>query len=763
MKRPGIRAKVAFVAVAVLVAALGLSTAVSQWFFAEEYGKVQWDKTRAVAKTLHLQLDRLLKLGIDLHDITGFEEQCTDIVKGRQDVAYAMVFDVNGKVLFQDQNIRTSSVAIDQGARAAITKHGETERLYRGRDGGYMEVIIPVLSTTGEHVGAIRVGTPQSVVSERVARVVVSSVVVSLLAIILSILTIYLAVSRWVTGPITDLLGLIRNRTGEQQPPGGTAPWDEMTELSDSFRMMMDDLERSTVSREYFNGIISSMMDSLMIVRRDGRVKMANSAALGLLGYSEEEIVGTPARLILPSTYEEHCPECAPPFRESVQAVCRTREGALVPILFSCTPLSGKGGDGDAVCTWTDITALKKSEEEREKLRDQLIRSQKMESIGILAGGIAHDFNNLLTAVIGYANLLEMKLGKDHPHTNYVTQILKSADVAAELTRGLLAYSSKQVLIPKPNDLNELVIGIQKMLDRIIGEDIEFSSILCSSPLVALVDRAQMEQVLMNLVTNARDAMPEGGSLIIETGIRRADEIGDEKNEKLVAKEYAVISVSDTGSGMDESTQRRIFEPFFTTKEMRRGTGLGLSIVYGIVRQHDGFVHVFSEPGRGTTFRVHLPLVPPELKEPEKPDCQVSPGRGSGTILVTEDDERVRDLVREVLEDAGYTVLAAVNGADAVEVFAAGRDSIDLVLMDVIMPVKGGIEAMQEIRKIDPKVPVLFMSGYNEQMINRKGVVSDEVNLLQKPIVPRTLLIRVRELLDSSPRGASPHSADGAG
>jgi PAS domain S-box-containing protein len=750
MKRPGIRAKVAFVAVAVLVAALGLSTAVSQWFFAGEYEKVQWEKTRAVAKTLHLQLDRLLKLGIDLHDITGFDEQCTEIVRGRQDVAYAMVFDGNGKVLFQDQTIRTSSVAIDQDARTAITKHGNTERLYHGQDGGYMEVIIPVLSTTGEHVGAIRVGTPQSVVSERVVRVVVSSVVVSLLAIILSILTIYLAVSRWVTGPITDLLSLIRKRTGEQPARGGAVPWDEMTELTESFRMMMEDLERSTVSREYFNGIISSMMDSLMIVGRDGRVKMANSAALGLLGYSEKEIVGMPARLLLPSTCEGHCAECAPLFRKSVQAVCRTRDGALVPILFSCTPLSGKGSDGDAVCTWTDITALKRSEEEREKLRDQLIRSQKMESIGILAGGIAHDFNNLLTAVIGYANLLEMKLGKDHPHTNYATQILKSAEVAAELTRGLLAYSSKQVLNPKPNDLNELVIGIQKMLDRIIGEDIEFSSILCSSPPVALVDRAQMEQVLMNLVTNARDAMPEGGSLIIETGIRRADEIGDEGNEKLVAEEYAVISVSDTGTGMDEITQRRIFEPFFTTKEMRRGTGLGLSIVFGIVRQHDGFIHVFSEPGRGTTFRVHLPLVQLELEETEKPDYPASPpARGSGTILVTEDDARVRDLVREVLEEAGYTVLTAVNGAEAVEVFAAGRNSIDLVLMDVIMPVKDGVTAMQEIREIDPNVPVLFMSGYNEQMITRKGVFSDEIKLIQKPIAPRILLCRIKELLDS--------------
>lgn len=761
MKRPGIRAKVAFVSVAVLVTALGLSTAVSQWFFAAEYGKVQWEKTRAVAKTLHIQLDRLLKLGIDLHDITGFEEQCTDIVKGRQDVAYAMVFDGNGNVLFQDQTIRTSSVAIDRDARAAIVKHGETERLYPGRNGGYMEVIIPVLNTTGEHVGAIRVGTPQSVVSERVARAVLSSMVVSLLAIILSILTIYLAVSRWVTGPITDLLGLIRKRTGEQPAHEGAAPRDEMTELTESFRMMMEDLERSTVSREYFNGIISSMMDSLMIVARDGRVKMANSAALNLLGYSEEEIQGKPARLLLPSTYEEYCSECAPPFRESVQAVCRTREGAFVPILFSCTPLAGKGDDGDSVCTWTDITALKRSEDEREKLRDQLIRAQKMESIGILAGGIAHDFNNLLTAIIGYANLLEMKLGKDHPHTNYATQILKSAEVAAELTRGLLAYSSKQVLNPKPNDLNELVIGIQKMLDRIIGEDIEFSSILCSSPLVALVDRAQMEQVLMNLVTNGRDAMPEGGSLIIETGIRKADEIGDEGNEKLVAEEYAVISVSDTGSGMDEITQRRIFEPFFTTKEMRRGTGLGLSIVYGIVRQHDGFIHVFSEPGRGTTFRVHLPLVHPELKEPEKPECPVSPGRGSGTILVTEDDERVRDLIREVLEDAGYRVLVAVNGAEAVGAFAAGGSSIDLVLMDVIMPVKDGVKAMQEIREIDPNVPVLFMSGYSEQMINRKGVVSDELKLIQKPVNPRTLLLRVKEQLESSPRGASPHSAGG--
>ncbi|TAN42545.1 MAG: response regulator [Nitrospirae bacterium] len=384
---------------------------------------------------------------------------------------------------------------------------------------------------------------------------------------------------------------------------------------------------------------------------------------------------------------------------------------------------------------------------ERTRLSEQLQHAQRMESIGTLTGGIAHDFNNILTALIGYATLLKMKLREDDPLKKFAEQILFTSERAANLTRSLLAFSRKQVLAPKPANINEIIGSVQKLLTRIIGEDIELKVVLSDCDLIALVDIGQIEQVLINLCTNARDAMPEGGMLLIETSLVFVDEICRETYPLEKAGQYALITVTDTGTGMDGNTQKRIFEPFFTTKETGKGTGLGMAIAYGVIKQHNGSINVYSEPGKGTTFRIYLPIrESSEEEELRKPHQQAA--RGSETLLVAEDDSDVRTIIRSVLEDFGYGVIEADNGEDAVRIFAKNRDRINLALLDLIMPKKNGTEAYRELKMLDPNIKAIFMSGYTEDIIRQKGPIENGIEFINKPLIPEELLRKIRNMLD---------------
>jgi nitrogen-specific signal transduction histidine kinase/CheY-like chemotaxis protein len=385
---------------------------------------------------------------------------------------------------------------------------------------------------------------------------------------------------------------------------------------------------------------------------------------------------------------------------------------------------------------------------ERKKLEEQLFHAQKMEAVGQLAGGIAHDFNNILSAIIGYGSILQMRIMQDDPIRHNVDQILASADRAANLTESLLSFSRKQIINPKPIKLNELVEKTRNFLSRLIGEDIELKTVLSELDPTVLADAGQIEQVLMNLATNARDVMPDGGTLFLETGRVELDEAFVREHPYGKPGAYVLLSMTDSGCGMDEQTRARIFEPFFTTKEQGKGTGLGLAIVYGIIKQHRGYIHVYSEKGRGTTFKIYLPAIQDEAEnKKEAPQEQEIIG-GAETILVAEDDATVRKLVTTVLRSFGYTVIEAADGAEAVRQFSAQAGSIDLVLTDTIMPKMNGREAYGEMRKIRPDVPALFTSGYSKEVLRKKSVIDDDPDFILKPVTPRELLKRVREALD---------------
>jgi signal transduction histidine kinase len=379
----------------------------------------------------------------------------------------------------------------------------------------------------------------------------------------------------------------------------------------------------------------------------------------------------------------------------------------------------------------------------------QLLQSQKLEAVGRLAGGISHDFNNLLTVILGYSDIMKRNLQESHPLRRNVEEIVRASERAASLTRQLLAFSRKQVMQPKVFDLNTVITDLEKMLRRMIGEDIELRVSLQGELGNIEADPVQLEQVMMNLVVNARDAMPKGGKLCIESTNVYLDEAYAREHLSVVPGDYVMLAISDTGCGMDEETRQHIFEPFFTTKEQGKGTGLGLSMVYGIVKQSGGNIWVYSEEGRGTTFKIYFPRVAAHAEEHKRTSGALDGPRGSETILLVEDAELVRNLAREVLEGAGYRVLEAANAEAAIDLCERiNGDRIDLLLTDVIMPGMSGNEMSRVLLKKQPGMPVLYMSGYTDDAIVQHGVLDAGINFLQKPFTPGALALKVREVLD---------------
>jgi PAS domain S-box-containing protein len=393
-----------------------------------------------------------------------------------------------------------------------------------------------------------------------------------------------------------------------------------------------------------------------------------------------------------------------------------------------------------------DITKRKQAEEEKEKLKMQLLQSQKMEAIGQLAGGVAHDFNNILTVIMGCAYYLKEEMKDDDPLKLEVNDILASTERAASLVKSLLAFSRKQVMNPIPVNLNEIIQRMQRLLARVMTEDIELKTMLTDRNLVIMADPGQVEQALMNLAANAKDAMPEGGILTMSTDFTELDDEYINMHGYGKTGAYAVIIVSDTGRGIDENTRARIFEPFFTTKETGKGTGIGLAMVYGIIKQHNGYINVYSEPGEGTTFIIYLPLVHAKVEE-VGPEGIYTAEKGTETLLLAEDNKDVRKYIKTMLGKNGYEVIEAENGEDAVNKFLENQNRIHLLLFDVIMPKKNGKEAYDIIKKIRPDIKALFMSGYTADAIDRKGLMEEGLNLILKPVLPSALFKNIREVL----------------
>jgi two-component system, cell cycle sensor histidine kinase and response regulator CckA len=469
-----------------------------------------------------------------------------------------------------------------------------------------------------------------------------------------------------------------------------------------------------------------------------------NEAFLDLLGYQRKEVVGrTAAELEF----------WAEPLGRG--EMIRQLEGDQKVAKLQMRYRTAKGKIREAE-VWAEsievdgqrcVLAITRDVTEMIQLEAQLRQAQKMEAVGRLAGGIAHDFNNILSVIIGYSDLSLGLIAPENPVNQYVSETKKAAKRAALLTKQLLAFSRKQVVFPRTLDLNEVVRNATEMFLRLLGEDIavEFHP---TAPLGSVrADLGQIEQVLMNLVVNARDAMPTGGRIMIETGEAELDEIYVSQHRDTHVGQYVVLAVSDTGCGMDQTIQAQIFEPFFTTKGIGKGTGLGLSTVYGIVKQNEGSILVYSEPGKGTTFKVYFPRVGGEPETLVLSKDEPEPRGGSETILVVEDDKTLRELTVKLLLDGGYRVIEAKDGEDALRIMATSEAGIDLLLSDVIMPEKSGPELVKQAAEGHPKTRSLFMSGYSADMVKLHGLLIQEDSFLEKPFTKRSLLMKVYSAL----------------
>jgi PAS domain S-box-containing protein len=417
-------------------------------------------------------------------------------------------------------------------------------------------------------------------------------------------------------------------------------------------------------------------------------------------------------------------------------------EGNSILLEVRSFPLKDPSGKViSAIETIQDIT-------EQRKLEAQLFHIQKMEAIGTLVGGIAHDFNNLLNIIIGYSEMIRINITEKNATRAQLDEILMAAHRATQLTKSLLAFSRRQTIETKPVNINDIVNSIRKRLSRIIGKGRELKTNLTGEDITIHADFAQIEQVLMNLAINARDAMSEGDIFSINTELVHLDDEIIMTSGVAQSGTFAIITVADTGIGMDEQTTRKIYEPYFTTKEMDKGTGLGLSIVYGIIKQHNGFIDVISHPGKGTTFNIYLPVI---QSEPGKTTSAAIPEARGGTevILLVEDDSSARKLTRVILEKLGYNVIEAVDGEDALKKFLANKDSLQLVILDVIMPQGSIKQVYDEMLNIRPDIKAIFISGYTEDILKKNGMIEAGLHFLPKPILPSKLSDKVREVLDS--------------
>jgi two-component system cell cycle sensor histidine kinase/response regulator CckA len=509
-------------------------------------------------------------------------------------------------------------------------------------------------------------------------------------------------------------------------------------------------------TNETLRTLIQASPLGIAVADADERLRIWNPAAERLFGWKAHEVLGRPLPPLsdppgagLPGLLSR---ALAGDSITGADLPCRRRDGTAMDASVSLAPLrDARGGICGAMAVAADVTERRVAEAQRLQLEEQLRQSQKMEAVGRLAGGIAHDFNNLLTAVSGYAELLQGRFGPDDPTRVYVDEILRSSGRAASLTRQLLAFSRRQVLQPRVLDLNAVIRGIDGLLRRLIGDHIELDATLAADLGAVKADQGQIEQVILNLAVNARDAMtPRGGRLTLET--RNADLRPDygARHGRPRSGPHVLLAVSDTGCGMDAAVQSHLFEPFFTTKEQGKGTGLGLATVYGIVKQSGGDIWAYSEAGLGSTFKIYLPRLdePPQERPPE-----AAPGdplrAGHETLMIVEDSEIIRRLLKAILSQRGYRLLVAADGEEALRLDAEHVEPIHLLLTDVVMPRMSGRELAQRLAPRRPGLKVLFMSGYTEEAVAKHGILDPGTEFLEKPFSPDVLARRIRDLLDS--------------
>jgi PAS domain S-box-containing protein len=686
-----LRTKIAFIVVAILFSAVLAHTALSSYVFSKEYSSVLQSKMVVVGKNLRFQLERLLKLGIPIENLVGFEEQCRDIVEGYENVSYAMVVDINGRILFHSDPGEHGKTVDDPATLKAIEGATDVVQAYRKDGDGYYDIVIPVFYPPDVHVAAVRIGFPAKFIAQKTAGLVAYSILVSAVFLALAITLMIFAMSVLVTKPIGQLLGVIRDIR-----KGGTAfmkkvelrTGDEIGQLGSAFNMMLGDLkkfhEEIIESEDKFRTLTSRASDAIVLIDHEGLISFWNEAAEKMFGYARHEVMGSELlSLIVTPKYMDAFVELFGKFRNGerdlrhvvgkpleVPAVRKDGTVLLVELSFSAIQLKGRWNAAGII---RDITERKKTEEEMSK-------AQRLESLGVLAGGLAHDFNNLLTGILGNISLIKMYGDFPDKTRKRLEEAEKASMRARELTQQLLTFSKGGAPIKKTLSIGELVRESAGFALR--GSNVKCKYRIPDDLWPAEVDEGQISQVLNNLVINAVQSMPQGGTVLVgceNVAISGADAL------PLKEGDYIKISIKDQGIGIPDEHLQRIFDPYFTTKQT--GSGLGLAMVYSIVKRHDGHVAVESEMGYGTIFHVYLPASREEAVRKKVFEGEPIPGRGK--VLLVDDEEMVRSAAAEMLTHIGYYVEQARDGNEAMELYKINLDSghpFDTVIMDLTIP-----------------------------------------------------------------------------
>ena len=673
----------------------------------------------------------------------------------RMHVAFVCVLDENGNIVtHNDKRFWKKKFEYPKLRSTLKSKKIHTILL----DDTY-HTLIPVVPQDSVLLGTIDVGFPRNVVDRKLMDAIGNAAVLFFVLFVTAFIMAWFFVRQIVIHPIDRLIQATSNiAQGDLTQEIDVSSTKEFKDLALSLGRMRDAIRQSMADLEQKNQEVSALIAcspvALFSLDLSGSVAIWTASAERLFGWQAEEVAGGPLPTILHEDRDK--------FESLWRRVCqgevvmgleihqKRRDGSSFFGSLSAAPIwAADRTIAGVMGTVEDVSERIEREKAHQKVQEQLLQAQKMESVGRLAGGVAHDYNNTLGVILGYAELMRDSLAPDNPKYENLQQIIKATRSSADITRQLLAFARKQTIAPKVLDLNKQVENMLKMLRRLIGENIELEWIPQADPGMVKMDTSQIDQILANLCVNARDAIEDTGKIIIGTRSMTVDEDYCRNHPEFRPGDFVCLTVSDTGSGMDEKTLENIFEPFFTTKGQGEGTGLGLSTVYGIVKQNNGFVNVYSEPGKGTTFNIFLSRHWGEVPQENERGLTGTTGGKGETVLLVEDDADILEITKQMLEISGYRVICSQNPEEAIARARENKERLKLLLTDVIMPTMNGRELSSRMKPFCPDLKILYMSGYTSNVIAYQGVLDDGVHFIQKPFSKRDLEKKVRSVLDA--------------
>ena len=680
-------------------------------------------------------------------------------------VAFVSILSPEGEIITHNDKSLWGKTLASPLAAPALQSHDVTTILI----GRFYHTLVPIVTRGGVCLGAIDVGFPQEVVDDKIKSTMNQATLLCIILFPVVFLIFFILVRRFVSNPIGKLIAatgdIARGNLSRNMFVDRTR---ELWELSTSLTRMREAIRTNIMAVEQKNREVKALIAcspvALFSIDHESRVAIWTEPAERLLGWSAKEVTGAPPPFLLPGDrqrFEELCDGVwAGNIRQGYEFICKNKKGETLHVSLSMAPIR----DSDEMIlgmmgAMEDISGRIAREKAYQETRNQLVQAQKLESVGRLAGGVAHDYNNTLGIILGYAELILDNLSPEDPAYYDMQEIITATKHSADITRQLLAFARKQTIAPKVFDLNRQVEKMLKMLRRLIGEDIRLTWSPQDQPGLVKLDTTQLDQILVNLCINARDAMASGGVITIATGTNTIDEQACAGHPEFRPGEFVSLSISDTGAGMEKETLEQIFEPFFTTKSGGKGTGLGLATVYGIVKQNNGFIDVTSKPLQGTAFRIFFPRYGGALPQ-SSPDSVEERFHGNGeTVLLVEDEQPILIICQNILEKMGFRVIPAQNPRDAITLAKSERAKIELLITDVILPEMNGCELATHLKASCPDLKTLFMSGYTANVIAHSGVLEEGVQFIQKPFTRKELTTKIRMIFEC-PR-AHPANAPG--